>query len=129
MSEPIKKQIGAQMKDGSIDNITGEKFGWWVIWRKLYKSRYLIININIYEEFFFKFNNKSCISYYAERNVIAAKLRVPALMKPMMPTMITSTMTMMRTLCTYPTQLKSNFYYILILYLYVYASKVRQHSV
>ncbi|XP_069964177.1 uncharacterized protein Dg isoform X2 [Bactrocera oleae] len=39
MSEPIKKQIGAQMKDGSIDNITGEKFGWWVIWRKLYKSR------------------------------------------------------------------------------------------
>uniref|UniRef100_A0A034V5W9 Dystroglycan 1 n=1 Tax=Bactrocera dorsalis TaxID=27457 RepID=A0A034V5W9_BACDO len=39
MSESIKKQIGAQMKDGSIDNITGEKFGWWVIWRKLYKAR------------------------------------------------------------------------------------------
>lgn len=33
------------MKDGSIDNITGEKFGWWVIWRKPYKTRYLIINI------------------------------------------------------------------------------------
>ncbi|XP_017467789.1 PREDICTED: uncharacterized protein LOC108360124 isoform X2 [Rhagoletis zephyria] len=39
MSEPINKQIGAQMKDGSIDNITGEKFGWWVIWRKQYKTR------------------------------------------------------------------------------------------
>ncbi|XP_054740796.1 uncharacterized protein LOC129246213 isoform X1 [Anastrepha obliqua] len=39
MSEPINKQIGAQMKDGSIDNITGEKFGWWVIWRKHYKTR------------------------------------------------------------------------------------------
>ncbi|XP_049309368.1 uncharacterized protein LOC105228925 isoform X5 [Bactrocera dorsalis] len=39
MSESIKKQIGAQMKDGCIDNITGEKFGWWVIWRKLYKAR------------------------------------------------------------------------------------------
>uniref|UniRef100_A0A0A1X3Z7 Dystroglycan 1 n=1 Tax=Zeugodacus cucurbitae TaxID=28588 RepID=A0A0A1X3Z7_ZEUCU len=39
MSEPLMKQIGAQMKDGSIDNITGEKFGWWVIWRKLYKAR------------------------------------------------------------------------------------------
>lgn len=39
MSEPIKMQIGAQMKDGSIDNITGEKFGWWVIWRKHYKQK------------------------------------------------------------------------------------------
>ncbi|XP_054090588.1 dystroglycan 1 isoform X5 [Zeugodacus cucurbitae] len=39
MSEPLMKQIGAQMKDDSIDNITGEKFGWWVIWRKLYKAR------------------------------------------------------------------------------------------
>uniref|UniRef100_W8AT05 Dystroglycan 1 n=1 Tax=Ceratitis capitata TaxID=7213 RepID=W8AT05_CERCA len=41
MSEPIKMQIGAQMKDGSIDNITGEKFGWWVIWRKHYKQKAL----------------------------------------------------------------------------------------
>ncbi|XP_067633096.1 uncharacterized protein Dg isoform X1 [Eurosta solidaginis] len=39
MSEPINKQIGAQMKDGSIDNITDEKFCWWVIWHKHYKTR------------------------------------------------------------------------------------------
>ncbi|XP_037946051.1 uncharacterized protein LOC119678340 isoform X4 [Teleopsis dalmanni] len=38
MAEPIVNQIGAQMKDGSIDNITGEKFGWWIIWRKHYKT-------------------------------------------------------------------------------------------
>lgn len=38
MGEPIAKQIGQQMKDGSLDNITGEKFGWWIIWRKEYKD-------------------------------------------------------------------------------------------
>ncbi|XP_037818606.1 dystroglycan isoform X3 [Lucilia sericata] len=39
VTEPISKQIGQQVKDGALDNITGEKFGWWVIWRKQYKSR------------------------------------------------------------------------------------------
>uniref|UniRef100_A0A1A9VY29 Dystroglycan 1 n=1 Tax=Glossina austeni TaxID=7395 RepID=A0A1A9VY29_GLOAU len=38
MGEPIAKQIGQQVKDGSLDNITGEKFGWWIIWRKEYKD-------------------------------------------------------------------------------------------
>uniref|UniRef100_A0A1A9WGL4 Dystroglycan 1 n=1 Tax=Glossina brevipalpis TaxID=37001 RepID=A0A1A9WGL4_9MUSC len=38
IGEPIAKQIGQQMKDGSLDNITGEKFGWWIIWRKQYKD-------------------------------------------------------------------------------------------
>uniref|UniRef100_A0A1I8Q2N2 Dystroglycan 1 n=1 Tax=Stomoxys calcitrans TaxID=35570 RepID=A0A1I8Q2N2_STOCA len=39
LTEPIAKQIEQQMKDGALDNITGEKFGWWVIWRKHYKTR------------------------------------------------------------------------------------------
>ncbi|XP_075166214.1 dystroglycan isoform X5 [Haematobia irritans] len=39
ITEPIVKQIEQQMKDGALDNITGEKFGWWVIWRKHYKTR------------------------------------------------------------------------------------------
>ncbi|XP_065370301.1 uncharacterized protein Dg isoform X4 [Calliphora vicina] len=39
VTEPISKQIGQQVKDGALDSITGEKFGWWVIWRKQYKTR------------------------------------------------------------------------------------------
>lgn len=39
ITEPITKQIDQQVKDGALDNITGEKFGWWVIWRKHYKTR------------------------------------------------------------------------------------------
>lgn len=39
MTQPITKQLGQQIKDGALDNITGEKWGWWVIWRKQYKSR------------------------------------------------------------------------------------------
>ncbi|XP_061401926.1 uncharacterized protein LOC133337737 [Musca vetustissima] len=38
ITEPIVKQIEQQFKDGALDNITGEKFGWWVIWRKHYKN-------------------------------------------------------------------------------------------
>lgn len=39
MGEPISKQITHQFKDGSLDNISGEKFGWWVIWKKHIKTR------------------------------------------------------------------------------------------
>ncbi|XP_073811244.1 dystroglycan isoform X2 [Musca autumnalis] len=39
ITEPIVKQIEQQFKDGALDNITGEKFGWWIIWRKHYKNQ------------------------------------------------------------------------------------------
>ncbi|KAM7341752.1 dystroglycan isoform 4-T5 [Cochliomyia hominivorax] len=39
VTAPIPKQLAQQVKDGALDNITGEKFGWWVIWRKQYKSK------------------------------------------------------------------------------------------
>ena len=39
VTEPITKQIAEQYKNGAFDNITGEKFGWWVIWTKQYKTR------------------------------------------------------------------------------------------
>uniref|UniRef100_A0A1I8MQA2 Dystroglycan 1 n=1 Tax=Musca domestica TaxID=7370 RepID=A0A1I8MQA2_MUSDO len=38
ITEPIVKQIEQQFKEGALDNITGEKFGWWIIWRKHYKN-------------------------------------------------------------------------------------------
>ncbi|XP_058975907.1 uncharacterized protein LOC101889778 isoform X3 [Musca domestica] len=38
ITEPIVKQIEQQFKEGALDNITGEKFGWWLIWRKHYKN-------------------------------------------------------------------------------------------
>lgn len=37
--EPISNQIGLQMKDGSLNDIAGADFGWWVIWRKKLSNR------------------------------------------------------------------------------------------
>ncbi|EDW09242.2 uncharacterized protein LOC6579411 isoform X3 [Drosophila mojavensis] len=39
MGEPIAKQIGHQIKDGTIGALTEENFGLWFIWRKELKSR------------------------------------------------------------------------------------------
>ncbi|XP_017838310.1 uncharacterized protein LOC108596746 isoform X2 [Drosophila busckii] len=39
MGEPIAKQIGHQLKDGTIGALAEENFGLWFIWRKELKSR------------------------------------------------------------------------------------------
>ncbi|XP_037915714.1 dystroglycan isoform X4 [Hermetia illucens] len=39
VGEPISMQIAQQMQDGSIDDISGLEFGWWVIWKKKITNR------------------------------------------------------------------------------------------
>lgn len=39
MAEPIVNQIGQQMRDGFIDNISGERFGWYIVWLRSMESR------------------------------------------------------------------------------------------
>ncbi|XP_055371649.1 uncharacterized protein LOC129605753 isoform X2 [Condylostylus longicornis] len=39
ISDSIINQIAEQMKDGSIDEIAGIDFGWWIIWRKGVSNR------------------------------------------------------------------------------------------